>query len=52
MFQLTELNKLRFYISLDTKQVISHMLFPANRLASTEKANRIQIIMHQKHNIL
>jgi len=29
------LTELRFYIPLDTKQVISEMLFPANLLAST-----------------
>jgi len=29
--------QLRFYIQLDTKQVISKMHFPANLLASTEK---------------
>ena len=29
--------ELRFYISLDIKQIISEMLFPANLLASTDK---------------
>jgi len=29
----------RFNVPLDTKQVISEMLFPANLLASTEKIN-------------
>jgi len=31
------LTELRFNVSLDTKWVISKMLFPANRSASTEK---------------
>jgi len=31
------LTELRFNIPLDTKQLISEMLFPANLLASTDK---------------
>jgi len=34
---MTGLIHLRFYIPLDTKQVILEMLLPANLLASTEK---------------
>jgi len=33
------LTELRFYISLDIKQVISEMLFAANLLTSAEKTN-------------
>jgi len=34
---VTGLTELTFYIPLNTKYVISEMLFPANLLASTEK---------------
>ena len=34
------LAELRFYMPLDTKQVISEMLFPANVLTSTEKTKK------------
>jgi len=37
IFTTTQLIELRFYIPLDTKQVISEMLFPANLLTSTER---------------
>jgi len=37
VFTTTQLIELRFYIPLDTKQVISEMLFPANLLTSTER---------------
>jgi len=41
----------RFYVPLDTAQVISEMLFPANLLASTKKAkpNRIKATIPQKN---
>jgi len=38
------LTDLRFNVPLDTKQVISEMLFPANLLASDEKMKIIKAI--------
>jgi len=50
--QTQDLTELRFYIPLDTKQVISKMLFPANLLTSTEKTKlKIRRNNYKKHTI-
>jgi len=41
--------ELRFYIQLDTKQLISEMLFSADLLASTEKAGSPMQVAQKRH---
>jgi len=43
--------ELRFYVPLDTKQVISETLFPANLLASTEetKSSTTRTNIYREH---